>query len=126
MYDVLDIGNCPADHRSIRTFLEARFPARVWQADTWGDAQGLLAEHPMRLVLVNRVLDADGSEGLDVIRLLKASPWAQVPVMLVTNFDAYQRQAVELGASPGFGKSSLGRPQTVDRVRDALGPQGST
>ena len=69
-------------------------------------------------MLVNRILDRTGEEGLDFIRDLKADPaLASVPVMLVSNFADAQRQAVELGARPGFGKDAIGRPETVTALR---------
>jgi len=40
---------------------------------------------------------------------------------LVSNYTDAQAQAVQAGAEPGFGKSSLGQPQMLDRVRAFLG-----
>jgi hypothetical protein len=45
---------------------------------------------------------------------------AKVPVMLVSNYAAAQAEAVAAGAVPGFGKSSLGRPDMLERVRAVL------
>ena len=66
------------------------------------------------LVLVNRVLDEDGSSGLELIRALKHDPaLADVPVMLVSNHADAQEAAFDLGASPGFGKASLHSDATL-------------
>jgi CheY-like chemotaxis protein len=74
------------------------------------------------LVLVNRVLDADGSAGVDVVRAIKADEaLRRVPVMLVSNHEDAQEEAVSAGAEPGFGKAELGRPQMLERVRPFLG-----
>ena len=40
--------------------------------------------------------------------------------MLVSDLPEAQNQAVALGALPGFGKSALSLPQTLDRLRAAL------
>jgi two-component system chemotaxis response regulator CheY len=68
------------------------------------------------------VLDADGSDGVDVVRAVKADEaLRRVPVMLVSNYDAAQEEAVTAGAEPGFGKAALGRPEMLERVRPFLG-----
>ena len=43
-----------------------------------------------------------------------------MPVMLVSNYEDSQRQAVLAGAAPGFGKSALGQSQMIDRLRQFL------
>ena len=63
------------------------------------------------LVLVNRVLDADGSSGLDLIRAIKADPdLANVPVMLVSNSPRPRPRP---------------RPSGPSRVRQGRPPHGS-
>jgi CheY-like chemotaxis protein len=80
-----------------------------------------LRQGTFALVLVNRVFDADGSSGLELIRTLKADEALKaVPVMLVSNYDDAQAQAAEVGALPGFGKSALGRPHMLQRVGKVL------
>lgn len=115
---IVDVGNCVPDHRAIRQFLERSFNAQVEQVDDADGALAALEARPADLVLVNRKLDQDGSDGLDVIRRLKADPrTADVPVMLVTNYAEYQDQAVSIGAVRGFGKLDLHKPDTVERLR---------
>ncbi len=41
--------------------------------------------------------------------------------MLVSNYADAQKEAVEAGALPGFGKADLGDGQTHERLRNALG-----
>ena len=75
-------------------------------------------------MLVNRVLDLDGSSGLELIQRLKEDPEESLkatPVMLVSDYPEAQQMAVELGAEPGFGKSELQSPATLDRLRALLG-----
>ena len=114
---VLDVGQCNADHGAIRRLIESRFGATVERAHRLDDALAALRGGGHALVLVNRVLDADGSEGLDIVRALKADEaLAQVPVMLVTNYSEHDQAAVALGAQPGFGKAQLSSAATLDKL----------
>jgi two-component system chemotaxis response regulator CheY len=119
---VLSVGQCGPDHGSIRRALQSAFAAEVTACDSAGEAIEQLRGGAFDLVLVNRVFDADGDSGLDLIRRLKADPELQgVPVMLVSNFEDAQAQAVAAGAAPGFGKSALQAAQTKERLRPYLG-----
>jgi CheY-like chemotaxis protein len=118
---VLDIGNCSPDHEAIRRLIEEQFEAEVAQAHGWNDAAGQLGRQSFDLVLVNRLLDRDGREGLEIIRLIKSDERLRaIPVMLVTNYEEHQQQAVEAGALPGFGKRSIREPETVEKLRTLL------
>ncbi len=80
-----------------------------------------LQEGDFALVLVNRVFDADGGPGMDLIKQLKSDPGLRsVPVMLVSNYEDAQEEAEAAGAAPGFGKAALGRPHMLERVRPFL------
>ena len=119
---VLDVGNCVPDHATIRRFLERNFDVQVEQAHDAAGALAAVHADPVDLVLVNRKLDQDSSDGLDVIRQLKADPRAgQIPVMLITNYAEYQDQAVAAGAVRGFGKLDLQKPGTAAQLRPLLG-----
>jgi two-component system chemotaxis response regulator CheY len=121
---VLNVGQCGFDHRSITTYLADRFGARVESADSLDDAHQALRRGRFDLVLVNRVLDLDGSSGLELIQTLKEDPQESlnaIPVMLVSDYPEAQRMAVELGAEPGFGKSEMQSPATFDRLKVLLG-----
>jgi CheY-like chemotaxis protein len=120
---VLDVGNCGPDHAAIRSFLQGHFKCEVDQAHNTDDTLRLLAAREYDLVLVNRKLDVDYSDGLEVIRRIKADASAQsanVPVMLVTNYPEHQDAAVAVGAIRGFGKLELNDPLTRDRVAEVL------
>jgi CheY-like chemotaxis protein len=118
---VLDVGQCGPDHFSIRSYLTRHFDCVVVQVD---DAAGAIAElkgGQFDLVLVNRKLDIDYSDGVDVIRALKADPRAAaVPVMLVTNYPEHQEAAMAVGAVRGFGKLEFGDPATRTRIAEHL------
>lgn len=68
------------------------------------------------LVLVNRLIFADSSEGMALVRAVRGDPAQKTPVMLVSNFDDAQETAVAAGAARGFGKASLAMPDTLARL----------
>jgi two-component system chemotaxis response regulator CheY len=118
---VLSIGQCGADHGALARTLSRHFAATVVPAEDLNEALTQLRCGTFALVLVNRVLDANGSSGLEVIRRLKVEErLASVPVMLVSNYPDAQEQAVQAGAVPGFGKSALGRPEMLTCLRAYL------
>ena len=108
--------------RAIRSLIERSFKADVVQAHGQDDALDLLAKEQFDLVLVNRKLDQDYSDGMDVIAAIKAQPeHAAVPCMLITNFPEHQATAVAAGCEPGFGKKTLHEPATHERLKKYLG-----
>ncbi len=118
---VLSLGQCGADHASISGLLHRQFGAEVVAAHTYEDALTKLRQGGFALVLVNRVLDHDGRPGTDFIGTLRADPeFASVPVMLVSNYEDAQQEAVARGALPGFGKSALREPETLSRLSEVL------
>lgn len=118
---VLDVGNCGPDHYAIRQLLEEHFDVVVEQAHVLQDALSRLRERPFDLVTVNRVMDRDGSYGIEIIKAIKADPdLANLPVMMITNLEHHQAEAQEAGAIPGFGKRALFSPDTVELFRGYL------
>jgi CheY-like chemotaxis protein len=119
---VLDVGNCVPDHAAIRKLIEAAFDAQVVQAHSADDALTELRQGQIDLVLVNRKLDRDCSDGLDIIRQIKQDPeLAATPCMLITNYAEHQESAVQAGAELGFGKLELAKPQTHEQLAKFLG-----
>ena len=119
---VLDVGQCSPDHASIRSYLTRNFDCEVVQVDDASGALARLRDEQFDLVLVNRKLDIDYSDGIEVIRALKADPKAaSVPVMLVTNYPEHQEAAIAAGAIRGFGKLEFAQPETRDRLAAVLG-----
>ena len=114
---VLDVGNCAPDHEAIKRLVEENFDCQVVQAHGRDDALSLLAEREFALALINRKLDHDYSDGIEVLKAIKAeSKVADVPVMLVTNFPEHQEAATKLGAERGFGKLEFEKPETIQRL----------
>lgn len=119
---VLDVGNCGPDFATIEGFLSDRFQCEVAQAHGADDALEQLRRGEFDLVLVNRKLDQDYSDGIEVIKQIKADDALKgVPVMLVTNFPEHQDAAMEIGAERGFGKLELEKPETAERLEKVLG-----
>jgi response regulator RpfG family c-di-GMP phosphodiesterase len=119
---VLSIGQCRPDNAAITHFLTSNFDVKVLETDLADDSLAALQSSSVDLILINRKLDADYSDGMEIMKLIKSDPQTeQIPVMLVSNFPESQEQAVEAGATYGFGKAELSSPETVGRVRNALG-----
>ena len=79
------------------------FCYEVVEADTAADALQRLHQEAFDLVLVNRVFDADSDSGIDFIRKVKADEsQSKTPVLLVSNYEDAQAQAVEAGAGAGI------------------------
>ncbi len=118
---VLDVGQCGPDHSTITSYLTRNFDCDVVQVDDAASALDALRDGEFHLVLVNRKLDIDYSDGLEVIRQLKADPKAAgVPVMLVTNYPEHQDAAILVGAIRGFGKLEFEKPEIRARIAELL------
>lgn len=112
---VLDVGQCDFDHGNISRMLTEEYDADVKRAATSEEACRAVQNENFDLVLVNRILDADGASGLDLIqRLLSKEAARATRVMLVSNYAEAQDSAVALGATRGFGKDALTNSQTRD------------
>ena len=118
---VLSVGQCAADNWLIARMIRKNFDADLVPSATFTEALGQLRQGQFDLVLINRVFDADGASGLDLIKQIKADETFQdVPVMLVSNHADPQREAASMGALPGFGKGALGQAQTIERLKRYL------
>ena len=118
---VLDVGNCGPDHSSIRRMLTSNFGADVIQADGLEDTLAALQNNTIDLVLINRKLDNDYSDGLVILEQIKSKPeYADLPVMLIPNYEEHQAKAVALGALPGFGKLQINSPETRTKLASVL------
>ena len=119
---VIDCGNCGPDFHSIRQLVTSNFDAVVVQTHNAEETLEMLRDRDVALVTVNRKLDRDYSDGLDVVRMIKADEdVGRVPVMLVTNYEEHQETAMEAGCVRGFGKLALTAPSTVELLETYLG-----
>jgi len=118
---VLSVGQCRPDQAAISHYLTSHFGAVVLTADLPADAAQVLKHQAVDLVLINRKLDADYSDGMEILQnILADKATASIPVMLVSNFPEWQEKAVALGAVYGFGKADLNRPETKQRLSALL------
>ncbi|QDT39087.1 response regulator [Stratiformator vulcanicus] len=119
---VLSVGQCAPDNMSLRSFLTETFDVSWDTADSKSQAIEMSKAEEYALVLVNRKLDADYSEGMEVLKAIKtAEETAETPVMIVSNFEDAQKTAVGVGAEYGFGKNEIGNDEVVDRLKPYLG-----
>ncbi|GAG36842.1 unnamed protein product, partial [marine sediment metagenome] len=73
------------------------------------------------LVLVNRIIDRDGSEGIILIQQIKQDKQLlHIPVMMVSNYPEAQSEAVTAGAVRGFGKAELSKSETLEQLEQFL------
>ena len=118
---VLSVGQCRPDTAAIHQFLTSNFDVQVITTDLPDESLRTLQENQIDLVLINRKLDADYSDGLLILKSIKTdATTSQIPVMLVSNFPEWQEKAVEDGAVYGFGKAELNHSETIDKVRAVL------
>lgn len=118
---VLDVGNCVPDHASIKRMLQANFDVEVLQTHQAQDTLALLRRQPVDLVLINRKLDCDYSDGSEILKQIKSDPQLEkTPVMIVTNHAEHQQSATALGAEYGFGKLELQAAATQERLAKFL------
>lgn len=121
---VLDVGQCDFDHGNISRTLATRFGVEVDRCHTVDEALQAVKGKKYQLVLVNRVFDRNGEEGLKLIERLRATGGAsdgRPTVMLVSNFADAQEAAMKSGAVKGFGKAALESEETQRTLEDVLG-----
>ena len=78
------------------------------------------------LALVNRLIFADSSEGIDLIRRAKAeSALAATPIMMISNYEQAQSAAMAEGAERGFGKAGIGQVAVIETLGRYLPRKGA-
>ena len=112
---VLDVGQCGPDHATIRTYLTRNFDCEVVQVDDAAGALSELKSGPFDLVLVNRKLDCDYSDGLEVIVR------GERPAREVTRRTVDRR---EIERIPGTGGDALRSIQNLPGVARPPGLSG--
>lgn len=118
---ILDVGQCDADNFRIKQLLTTHFDVEVERAHSQDEALAMAKDRQYDLVLINRILDRGGQEGMEVLSALKSDEQTrETPVMIVSNFEQAQIDAVAAGAEQGFGKAELNEPQTVERLQRVL------
>lgn len=119
---VIDCGNCGPDHSTFTSVVSKHFNAVVIRTHGLSDTLDALQKHDVHLITVNRKLDRDHSDGLDVIKQIKSdSAFADIPVMMVTNFEDHQKLAMDAGCVRGFGKLAVRDQSTIELLTSYLG-----
>ncbi|MFT4558008.1 MAG: DNA-binding NarL/FixJ family response regulator [Planctomycetaceae bacterium] len=119
---VLDVGQCNPDHAAISRLLNEHFDVEIVRAHSESDTIAALQSGNFDLVLINRKLDRDYSEGLNILHMVKSDfAMSNAAVMLVSNFPEAQESAVAAGAVYGFGKAELGNADVLERLAAILG-----
>lgn len=117
---VLSVGSCGVDSSRLARVVAAEIGARMDSAYTAEEALNRLADHDYALVLVNRVIDGDGSLGVDFIADARRGN-KKTPLMLVSDYADAQAAAIANGALQGFGKSELFSEETARLLKGAVG-----
>ena len=121
---VISVGQCGYDNSRIRSLIRSiDSTVEIRETDSHQETMEILASlGEAALVLVNRVFDMDGSSGMDLISQLKSkeSEFAGIPVMLVSNYEKSQAEAIANGAISGFGKSELQSVETRRKIESVL------
>jgi len=113
---ILDVGQCGFDGPRMSRLFREVLDATVDNAATGEVAARRLKDRTYDVVLVNRILAADGASGIELIGALVKSG-CTTPLMLVSDLADAQDQAVARGAIRGFGKSRLDNPETLELIR---------
>lgn len=117
------IGHCVPDSGMLKTVVSRIFPA--CEVVRVNDEQTALDEVARSdLLLVNRQMDGDfpgvSGAGIELIRELLGVPGRKAALMLVSNFEDAQKEAIAVGAAPGFGKAKAGSAEAAERMRAAV------
>lgn len=111
---LLDVGNCNPDHSMIRQMLTENFDVTIDRVMFVNEAMEKLSANRYDLVLFNRLVFDDGSEGIELLRQAKADPqFASTPMMMISNFPEAQAASQAAGGVPGFGKAAVKTPETI-------------
>jgi DNA-binding NarL/FixJ family response regulator len=118
---VVLVGHCGPDNSYLRMAVAAADKSiQVISADDSEHLVKILQTSP-DLLLLNRELSWGfaESEGVELIRHLRTTH-PDVKTMLVSNYPEAQAEAVDAGASLGFGKREIGSPRVGQVIRDTL------
>ena len=114
---VLDIGNCNPDHSAIQRMLTSHYDVVVLRSHQLTDALQILSQQKVDLIVINRKLDIDYTDGVNILRHLKQhDDFKTIPTMIITNYPDQQLAAVAEGAEYGFGKLQYSEPATHERL----------
>jgi len=121
MKKIMSVGQCNPDHFALSNFLKSNFHCEILRIDSTEEALERMNKEKFDLVLVNRKLDIDYTDGTILIEKMKSSSGMKnIPVMLVSNYPEYQEDAVKMGAFYGIGKMEYSNPSILERFQGIL------
>ena len=119
---LVDCGNCGPDFSSIRHLATSHFDVSVVRTHGADDTLKVLREQSVNLVTINRKLDRDYSDGMEIVKQIKSDDsLCNIPVMLITNYEQHQQSALAAGCVLGFGKLAINDPSTIELLEPYLG-----
>lgn len=121
MSRVLLIGHCGSDAAALKRVVRQADPSAEVEAVRDERSLDAALGSGVELLLVNRLLDYGFVEGTGVAMLKRVlTRYPDTRGMLISDLPDAQQLAVAAGALPGFGKSDLWSPRTVELLRAAL------
>ena len=125
MQKLLIVGQCDFDYQRISFVLSKIYDIEFHRADSFDDAIQKSLDQQFDLIMINRLMDLDRSEGMAILHELKSNPQTEnTPAMIISDYQDAQEAAVAAGASPGFGKARLDTPQTFELLSNFLQAEG--
>ena len=116
---VVLVGHCGPDMFMLKTAVGRALPGA---SIVFANDDDALSEYRTAdsLLLVNRELDGgfDSSSGIELIQQLIQQDNPPV-VMLISNYEDAQQEAIAAGATLGFGKTQLYNQSTTQLLREA-------
>jgi len=119
MKKVILVGNCELDGPQMKSVIENNYDAEVRDVKTMDEAEMIIDNEDLDLILVNRVGDKDGRNGLELVD--KVINNDRVPIILITNYQDKMEEAVLHGAMDGFGKEDI-LGDGLENVKKVLDP----
>ncbi len=121
---VLCVGFCHVDRNNLEAMITYHFSAEVNEAHTAEEAKLLLSGSPYDLVLINKLLDGDRREGMELVQSLKENGILKdMPFMVISNRKDVQATAVSSGALSGFGKDKIFYKSVQEKLARFLTPK---
>jgi PleD family two-component response regulator len=118
---LLDVGNCDPDHGMIKQMLSENFDVRIDRVMFVKNALERMRANRYDLVLYNRLIFEDNTEGIELLKATKADPALKdVPIMMISNFEDAQATSIAAGGEPGFGKKAVFASSTVELLSKYL------
>ena len=97
--------------------LISSYDVRILRTHELKDTLEILQKEPVHLIMINRKLDMDYSDGLEILKVLKKDEKLKaIPAMIITNYPEHQEAAVQAGAEYGFGKLQFAESATHERL----------